>query len=175
MSCSRQNHAAADKATRSFVDAATKEHGSSARTFKSGLVWAVPEGADSLRDDARKALAWEDIADEETDLRLDDSQTRQLAENLKKAQRDIKETVWRTYKNVMLLGKDGEWKTVDLGLVHSSAAPSVGQLIINVGTWRWLFVVLLTASLTSLIWASSLQSFRWNLAPLAVARGGRGS
>ena len=125
------DHAAADKATRSFVDAATKEHGSSARTFKSGLVWAVPEGADSLRDDARKVLAWEDIADEETDLRLDDGQKRQLAESLKKAQRDIKETVWRTYKNVMLLGKDGEWKTVDLGLVHSSAAPSIGQLIIE--------------------------------------------
>jgi hypothetical protein len=125
------DHAAADKATRSFVDAATKEHGSSARTFKSGLVWAVPEGADSLRDDARKALAWEDIADEETDLRLDDGQKRQLAESLKKAQRDIKETVWRTYKNVMLLGKGGEWKTVDLGLVHSSAAPSIGQLIVE--------------------------------------------
>ena len=68
-----------------------------------------------LRDDARKVLAWEDIADEENDLRLDDGQKRQLAESLKKAQRDIKETVWRTYKNVMLLGKDGEWKTVDPG------------------------------------------------------------
>ena len=34
-------------------------------------------------------------------------------------------------------------------------APSVGQLIILVGTWRWLFAVLLAASLTSLIWASS--------------------
>jgi hypothetical protein len=123
--------ACSGSATRSFVDAATKEHGSSARTFKSGLVWAVPEGADSLRDDARKVLAWEDIADEETDLRLDDGQKRQLAESLKKTQRDIKETVWRTYKNVMLLGKDGEWKTVDLGLVHSSAAPSIGQLIIE--------------------------------------------
>jgi DHA1 family bicyclomycin/chloramphenicol resistance-like MFS transporter len=33
-------------------------------------------------------------------------------------------------------------------------APSVGQLIILVGTWRWLFAVLLAASLTSLIWAS---------------------
>jgi hypothetical protein len=31
----------------------------------------------------------------------------------------------------MLLGKDGEWKTVDLGLIHSSAAPSIGQLIIE--------------------------------------------
>jgi MFS transporter, DHA1 family, multidrug resistance protein len=32
-------------------------------------------------------------------------------------------------------------------------APSVGQLIILVGTWRWLFAVLLAASLTSLTWA----------------------
>jgi hypothetical protein len=31
----------------------------------------------------------------------------------------------------MLLGKDGAWKTVDLGLVHSSAAPSIRQLIIE--------------------------------------------
>lgn len=123
--------AAAEKTTRSFVDAATKEHGSSARTFKSALVWAVPEGVDALRDDARKVLAWEDINDEETELRLDDTQKRQLSESLKKAQRDIKETVWRTYKNIMLLGKEGEWKTVDLGLVHSSAARSISQLIIE--------------------------------------------
>ena len=34
-------------------------------------------------------------------------------------------------------------------------APAVGQLIILVGTWRWLFVVLLAAGLTSLVWASS--------------------
>jgi DHA1 family bicyclomycin/chloramphenicol resistance-like MFS transporter len=33
-------------------------------------------------------------------------------------------------------------------------APSVGQLIILVGTWPWLFAVLLAASLISLIWAS---------------------
>jgi DHA1 family bicyclomycin/chloramphenicol resistance-like MFS transporter len=33
-------------------------------------------------------------------------------------------------------------------------APSVGQLIILVGTWRWLFAVLLIASLTAFVWAS---------------------
>jgi DHA1 family bicyclomycin/chloramphenicol resistance-like MFS transporter len=32
-------------------------------------------------------------------------------------------------------------------------APSVGQIIILAGTWRWLFAVLLAASLTSLTWA----------------------
>jgi hypothetical protein len=56
---------------------------------------------------------------------------RQLDENVKKARRDVKEIVWRTYKNVMLLGKDGGWKTIDLGLVHSSAANSLTELIVE--------------------------------------------
>jgi hypothetical protein len=75
-------------------------------------------------------LAWEDIDDEKAALRLDESQLRQLEENVKKARRDVKEAVWRTYKNLMLLGKDGSWKTVDLGLGHSSAAPSLTDLIV---------------------------------------------
>jgi hypothetical protein len=50
---------------------------------------------------------------------------------LKKARRDAKEAVWRTYKNLMLLGKDGSWKTVDLGLVHSSAANSLTELMVQ--------------------------------------------
>lgn len=120
--------AVADKATKAFVDSATREHGSSARTFKSAIIWAVPETPDVLRDEARKVLAWEDIADEQADLRLDETQQRTLAENVKKAQRDIKEAVWRTYKNLMLLGKNNDWKTVDLGLVHSSAADSLVKL-----------------------------------------------
>jgi hypothetical protein len=125
------DRAISDQGTRAFIDTATREHGTSSRTYKSALIWAVPEGPDALRDDARKVLAWEDLADEQGELRLDEGQTRQLAENLKKAQRDIKETVWRTYKNVMLLGKDNSWKTVDFGLVHSSAADSLVTLILK--------------------------------------------
>jgi hypothetical protein len=120
-----------EKATRDFIESATKESDTSGRTYKSGLVWAVPDSPDALRDEARKVLAWEDIADEEDNLHLDESQKRQLAENVKKAQRDAKEIVWRTYKNLMLLGKDNSWKTVDLGLVHSSAANSIVELILN--------------------------------------------
>ena len=48
----------------------------------------MPEGAD-FHAMKRGVLAWEDIADEEMDLRLDDGQKRQIAESLKKAQRDI--------------------------------------------------------------------------------------
>ena len=50
-------------------------------------MWAVPDSPDGLRDEARKVPAWEDIADEEDDLRLDDAQRRQLAENVKKGER----------------------------------------------------------------------------------------
>jgi hypothetical protein len=120
-----------DKATRDFIESATKESGNSGRTYKSGLVWAVPDSPDALRDDARKVLAWEDIADEPDELRLDEAQKKQLTVNVDKAQRDVKESVWRTYKNLMLLGKDNTWKTVDLGLVHSSAAKSIVELVLN--------------------------------------------
>jgi len=125
------DRAISDQGTCAFIDSATREHGTSSRTYKSALLWAVPEGPNALRDDARKVLAWEDLADEQSELRLDEGQSRQLFENLKKAQRDLKETVWRTYKNVMLLGKDNDWKTVDFGLVHSSAADTIVTLILK--------------------------------------------
>ena len=47
----------------------TREYGKSARTYKSGLIWIVPESAGPLRESARKLLAWEDIHNEA--LKLD--------------------------------------------------------------------------------------------------------
>jgi hypothetical protein len=90
----------------------------------------VPESSAGLSDEARKLLAWESIDDEDSDS-LGEVQKRQLAENLKKAQRDLKESVWRTYKNLMLLGKDNRMRPIDLGLVHSSAADTMVTLIMN--------------------------------------------
>ena len=120
-----------EKKTTQLVDSMTREYGTSARTFKSALIWCVPDTASVIREEARKVLAWEDIYDEEDELRLDEGQKRQLAENLKKAPRDLKEGVWRTYKNVMLLGKDNSLRIVDLGLIHSSAAETMVDLILN--------------------------------------------
>jgi hypothetical protein len=114
-----------------LVESMMKEHGTSARTFKNSLVWCVPETPDALREGAIKALAWEDINDERDELRLDEGQQRQLAENLKKAQRDLTECVWRTYKNIMLLAKDNTVRVVDLGLVHSSSANTIVDFIIS--------------------------------------------
>jgi hypothetical protein len=62
---------------------------------------------------------------------LDDTQIRQLDENVKKAKRDLKESIWRTYKCLMLLAKDNTLKKVDMGLVHSSAAPDLVTFVLN--------------------------------------------
>ncbi len=114
-----------------LVEAMTREAGTSGRTFKSALIWAIAEDDTTLKEDARKALAWEDIHDED-ETGLDDIQKQQLAENLKRAERDLKETVWRTYKNLALLGKDNTLRVVDLGLVHSSSVTGgIATLILN--------------------------------------------
>src|ERR1700722_8060403 len=76
-----------------MVESMTRQYGGSSRTFKSALLWSVADSAGSIHDEARKVLAWEDIEDEQVDLHLDEAQTRQLNENLKKAQRDLKESV----------------------------------------------------------------------------------
>jgi hypothetical protein len=113
------------------IETMTRESGASSRTFKSALIWCIAESAGAVREEARKVLAWEDIEDEQDDLHLDDIQKRQLSENLKKAQRDLRESVWRTYKNIALLGKDNQLSLVDLGLVHSSAAESIVAFILE--------------------------------------------
>jgi hypothetical protein len=64
-------------------------------------------------------------------LRIDEAQHRQLEENLKRAKRDLREVVWRTYKNVFLLDEKNAVRKVDLGLVHSSAADSLVTLILS--------------------------------------------
>ena len=82
-----------------------------------------------MRDEARKLIAWQDIRDE--GLNLDETQQRQLETNLRKAKRDLKESVWRAYKHLFLLGKNNDMKGEDLGLVTSSAADSMPKFILQ--------------------------------------------
>jgi len=110
------------------IETMTREYGKSARTYKSALMWIVAESAGPMREEARKLIAWKDIDDE--GLNLDDAQTRQLDKNLRNARSALKESVWRTYKNVMLLGKDNKIRTIDLGLPTSSSAESMCKFIL---------------------------------------------
>lgn len=111
------------------VDTLTREHGRSARTYKSALLWIVPESGGQMREEARKMIAWEDIRDE--DLKLDERQRKELDSSIKKARRDLTESVWRTYKNIMYLDKENRIETMDLGLVTSSAAESLTKLLLS--------------------------------------------
>ena len=113
-----------ETATKAFADQIVRECGTSSRTFKSALIWMVAESAQPMREEARKLLAWQAINDEADDLKLDETQKRQLQENINKARRDLKESIWRCYKNVLLLGKDNALKHVDLGWVYSSSVTS---------------------------------------------------
>jgi hypothetical protein len=82
-----------------------------------------------MKSETRKLIAWKDIDGE--NLKLDDAQQRQLKENINRAKRDLREIVWRSYNKLVLLGRDNELKTIDLGLITSSAANSMSQYIIN--------------------------------------------
>lgn len=120
-----------EKATREFVGQMIRECGTAARTFKNAVICVVPDSAQPMREEARKILAWQAIQDEADDLKLDEAQKKQLAENIHKAKRDLKESIWRAYKYLFLLAKDNSVKMVDLGLVHSSAADTPISNILN--------------------------------------------
>jgi len=115
--------------TTSFINSLIQESGNSSRTYKSSLLFAVADDSSPLFLEARKVLAWQDIKHQETDL--NDEQTKSLKENLAKAERDLKEAVWRTYKYLALLGRDNQLQFIDLGQVNSSQATFLVQLFVN--------------------------------------------
>ena len=88
-------------------------------------------GRASIREEARKVLAWEDIEDEaDSSSGSTRSSSGSSARTSRRAERDLREAVWRTYKNVFLLADDNSMRLIDLGLVHSSAANSLDELIL---------------------------------------------
>lgn len=123
-------YAATEPMTMNLIESMTMESGSSSRTFKSGLIWVAPEDAAPMLEEARKLLAWKDIESDVGELKLDETQQRQLGENARRAERDLREVVWRAYKNVFLLAEDNSIRRIDLGLVHSSAANSLVELVL---------------------------------------------
>ena len=123
---------AGDPATKTFIEGIMKESGSSGRTFKSSLLFAVPDSATAITTAARDVLAWEDINDDEdTTGQLEDSQKRALAQSLGRAKSDLKEAIWRSYRHVYLLNKSNAIKDTDLGQINSSMAGALPDLIVS--------------------------------------------
>jgi len=125
------DHRRLDRATMDLATSMTKDHGTSARTYKSALIWAMVDNDASLTSEARSALAWEKIHDEAETLHLNERQNREVNEKIGKTKRDLREAVWRSYKNLALLGKDNSISLIDLGLIHSSAAKTIVDLYLQ--------------------------------------------
>jgi hypothetical protein len=121
-----------EKKTNELMETIVRDCGSSGRTYKSALIFVVPDSPQAVREAARNVLAWEDIDDDEdTKKRIDEGQKTLLARNLKNAQRDLDEAIFRTYRHVYLLGKDNKLRPIDLGQITSSSAGSIVELILR--------------------------------------------
>lgn len=123
-------HTISDKRTATLVEQMTFEYGSSTRQFKNSLIWCVADDNNSLRDNAKRTLAWEDIQDEMHDApriddALDEMQRRQLHQHLEKSRAEMRESVWRTYRHIRLMDKGGSLQHIDMGMLHSSQAPTI--------------------------------------------------
>ena len=53
-----------DAETKAFMDDIISNNGSSARVYKSGIIFCVAEDVQPLKEEAKKFLAWETIYDE---------------------------------------------------------------------------------------------------------------
>ena len=126
------DHPAVDKATDQLMESIVRDCGSSGRTYKSALIFAVSDSAEPIRAATRDLLAWEAIdEDSDTKKRLDEAQNRLLVRSFGRAKADLKEAIWRAYRYVYLLGKDNKLRQIDLGQITSSMAGSLVELYLN--------------------------------------------
>jgi len=120
-----------DAETKAFMDDVVNNYGSSARVYKSGLIFCVADDGQPIKEEAKKFLAWETISDEAHELKLDDEERKQVKMNMDRAKKDLAENVWKAYKNLVLLNKSNKLQTKDLGLIHSSQARTITELFLT--------------------------------------------
>lgn len=120
-----------DADTRDLICSILTEYASTARTYKSALIFALAENNLSLIDRGKSLTAWEDIRDEQDQIGLDPRQKTQVQQNIREAQNALKAAVWRSYRYATLLGKGNVLKQIDLGLNTIGSAPSLPSLIIE--------------------------------------------
>ena len=126
------DYSVGEKATDQLMESIVRDYGNSGRTYKSAIIFAVPNSADVIHEATRNVLAWESIEDDtDTRKQLDESQERLLKRNLERAKSDFKEAIWRSYRCLYLLGKDNKLRQIDLGQITSSMAGSLVDLYVN--------------------------------------------
>lgn len=121
---------AGDAALTAKMEDFVKNCGGSHRTFKTALVFAMCDNIGGMEGAARDALAWEAVSDDaDTMKRLDDPQRKHVKIAAERAETDLKNAVFRAYKYVACLGKDGVLKRHDMGHLTPSSGTSLSQII----------------------------------------------
>jgi len=109
----------------------TQSCGASARQFKNALVFCLADQFGPMRDAAKNLMAWERIQAEGEGGEADAEQLRQIVQHRERAARTLRETIWRSYRHLRLLGRDASLKALDLGMVTASAASTPVHVILE--------------------------------------------
>jgi hypothetical protein len=117
------------EATAARIEEWMERYGAGPRRFRNALVWVIADPSGGLLDAARKHLAWRSLEDEAESRGFDEVERAQLRESRSRAEQALREAVWRSYRWLAFLGHEGSIKHEDLGMLHSSAAPSAQALI----------------------------------------------
>ena len=64
-------------------------------------------------------------------MKLDESQRRQLSENIERSRRDLRDAIWRAYKHIFMQGKDNTLREIDMGMVGASSADTPITNVLN--------------------------------------------
>lgn len=151
------DHNLREPSTMALVEEMTRGHGSSARFYKSALVWSISDGSPTLKSKARDLLAWENILEQESGLQLDEAQKSQVRDNVRSISRELHEAVWWSYKSLALLDKDNRIMLVDLGKINSSVADSLTGLYISHMRGKDLLVDRVSPSFLDRNWPSKTE------------------
>ena len=134
------DHHKSDAKTLQLMTALTHQTADGQRIFKNGILWALPENDDQLRQEARSLLTWQDMYHE---FQIDPEQIvsvseheparalRQIADHITKTEHRLHDLVWQAYHHVALLNKAYEFEFVDLGHLEPGGLNSLPVMLLN--------------------------------------------
>ena len=111
--------------TRALLDDLARHSGQTTRAYRSALIFAVADDDTPLREEARNALAWDDIDNDAEELHFEREQRQQIKANATRARKELAEKVWNAYNTLFYLDKHNDLLEDSLGRIHSSQAASL--------------------------------------------------
>lgn len=120
-----------DSQTLIFIKDVFSTYGANPRVYRNGIIGVAADNSQGLKEEARKWLAWSSIEKDAAELHFEKEVVINIKDNLQRAKRDLKEQIWKAYRHLFLLDKNGEVIHIDLGLLHSSQSGTLIDVYVN--------------------------------------------